>query len=119
MVGMYWQQLSALAAENTAAGLSNTGPGTPASTLCSFPLPDQSLGYLFLIEWFVCSYIVSVAPFLHLYMQLTRPIQGIVIWTCLDPANPFITPAVAPFAIGLVYGANVMIELSSHHVIAC
>lgn len=26
---------------------------------CTFPLEGQSLGYLFLIEWFVCSYIVS------------------------------------------------------------
>lgn len=59
MVGLYWQQLSAFADATLAAGGSLTGPGSPASTLCSFPLPSQSLGHLFLIEWFVDAYIVS------------------------------------------------------------
>ena len=40
-------------------------------------------------------------------MKLMELRQGIVIWTCLDPANPFVTPSLAPFAIGLVYGAMV------------
>ncbi len=33
--------------------------------------------------------------------------QGIVIWACLDPANPFMSPQAAPFAIGLAYAAMV------------
>jgi len=30
-----------------------------------------------------------------------------VIWACLDPANPFVSPTTAPFAIGLAYGVMV------------
>lgn len=33
--------------------------------------------------------------------------QGIVIWATLDPANPFIAPAGAPFVIGLAYGTMI------------
>ena len=50
---------------------------------------SRNLGYLFLTEFFVDSYI------------------GIVIWACLDPANPFVSAAGAPFAIGLAYGTMV------------
>ena len=34
-------------------------------------------------------------------------IQGIVIWAVLDPANPFVAPAAAPFIIGLVYATMI------------
>ena len=30
-----------------------------------------------------------------------------MIWACLDPANPFVSPTSAPFAIGLAYGVMV------------
>jgi hypothetical protein len=30
-----------------------------------------------------------------------------VIWSCLDPANPFVSPQSAPFTIGLAYGVMV------------
>lgn len=33
--------------------------------------------------------------------------QGIIIWAALDPANPFIAPASAPFVIGLAYAAMI------------
>lgn len=33
--------------------------------------------------------------------------QGIIIWACLDPANPFVSPQSAPFAIGLAYAVMV------------
>lgn len=49
----------------------------------------RNLGYLFMTEFFVDSYI------------------GIVIWACLDPANPFVSAAGAPFAIGLAYATMV------------
>lgn len=58
MVGMYWQQLSAYADATIAAGDGTVFNGGPASTLCSFPGATQSLGHLFLIEFFVDSYIV-------------------------------------------------------------
>ena len=29
--------------------------------------------------------------------------KGIVIWAVLDPANPFVAPAAAPFVIGMAY----------------
>ena len=35
-------------------------------------------------------------------MRLNQ-LQGIVIWACLDPANPFVSPYSAPFVIGLAY----------------
>lgn len=51
--------------------------------------PSRNLGFLFLTEFLVDSYI------------------GIVIWACLDPANPFVSAASAPFAIGLAYATMV------------
>ena len=60
MTGQYWEQLSALSAKTVAAGEGNVFLGGPASILCSFPGPKQNnLGFLFFIEWFVDSYIVS------------------------------------------------------------
>lgn len=68
--------------------------GVPAESLigvfCAFPLENQSLGYLFFIEFFVDSFI------------------GLVIWSVLDPANPFVSPAGAPFTIGLAYTTMVV-----------
>ncbi|KAK0322367.1 hypothetical protein LTR82_006820 [Friedmanniomyces endolithicus] len=74
LMGMYWEQLSVYAEATRAAGDGVVFNGGPASVLCAFPSANQSLGYLFLIEFFVDSYI------------------GIVIWSALDPANPFISP---------------------------
>jgi glycerol uptake facilitator-like aquaporin len=34
----------------------------------------------------------------------TNSYKGLVIWTVLDPTNPFVSPATAPFVIGLAYG---------------
>lgn len=106
-------------AATLAAGKPMVFNGGPASILCTFPNPNQTyvnldcvdsiypsvytckeelhlhpissrnLGYLFLTEFFVDSYI------------------GIVIWACLDPANPFVSAAGAPFAIGLAYATMV------------
>ena len=90
MVGMYWPEISAFKAATLAAGKPLVANGGPASILCTFPNPNQTnLGYLFLTEFFVDSFI------------------GLVIWACLDPANPFVSPAGVPFAIGLVYGCMV------------
>ncbi|KAH8816336.1 aquaporin-like protein [Xylogone sp. PMI_703] len=86
LVGQYHPQMTALAAELRSKGVSPNSLGGPGSILCSFPAPTQTnYGYLFLIEWFVDSYI------------------GIVIWAVIDPANPFITPSAAPWVIGLAY----------------
>ncbi|TVY22796.1 Aquaporin-3 [Lachnellula hyalina] len=87
LVGQYHPQLMALSAEVQAKGLSPNSLGGPGSILCSFPAPTETnYGYLFLIEFFVDSFI------------------GLVIWAVLDPANPFVAPASAPFVIGLAYG---------------
>jgi len=87
LVGQYHPQLTALAAELRAKGVSPNSLGGPGSVLCSFPAPTQTnYGYLVLIEFFVDSFI------------------GIVIWAVLDPANPFVAPQSAPFVIGLAYG---------------
>lgn len=88
--GQYHEQISAFAAATKAAGQGTVFNGGPASIFCAFPGPTQTnLGYLFFIEFFVDSYI------------------GFVLWACLDPANPFIAPAAAPWAIGLVYSLMV------------
>jgi len=90
LMGQYREQFTAFEAELTAAGLPLVGPQTPASVLCSFPLSSQNnQGYLFFIEFFVCSFI------------------GLVIWAVLDPANPFVSPQSAPFVIGLAYGSMI------------
>jgi len=90
LVGQYHPQLTLLAAQMKAAGTSPNSLGGPGSILCSFPGPTQTnYGYLFFIEFFVDSFI------------------GIVIWAVLDPANPFVAPASAPFVIGLAYATMI------------
>ena len=59
LMGMYWEQLGPYAAATRAAGEGVVFNGGAASVLCAFPSENQSLGYLFLIEFFVDSYIVS------------------------------------------------------------
>ncbi|KAH9892319.1 aquaporin-like protein [Xylariomycetidae sp. FL2044] len=96
MMGMYWPEMSAMNARFLAAGPPLVANGAPASALCSFPNNinnpagrETNLGYVVLTEFFVDSFI------------------GLVIWAVLDPANPFVTPASAPFTIGLAYGTMV------------
>ncbi|PQE05232.1 putative channel exgression is glucose repressed by Mig1 and Mig2 protein [Rutstroemia sp. NJR-2017a BBW] len=102
LVGQYHPQLTALAAEFRAKGLSPNSLGGPGSILCSVPsATETSYGYLFFIEFFADVFV------------------GIVIWACLDPLNPFVSPAAVPWVIGLGYAtmiwgfADVTIELNS------
>lgn len=60
LVGQYYPQLTALAAEYHAKGLSLNSPGGPGSILCSFPGATQSYGYLFFIEFFADVFVVCV-----------------------------------------------------------
>lgn len=86
LVGQYHPQMTALAAELTAKGISPNSLGGPGSILCAFPaVTETNLGYLFFLEFFVDSFI------------------GIVIWAALDPSNPFLVPTAVPFVIGLAY----------------
>lgn len=68
MYGQYHQQISAYAAANDAKGIGNIFNGGAASILCAIPAGapvykvEQSLGYLFFIEFFVDSYIVRHLP---------------------------------------------------------
>ena len=65
-MGMYWEQISAFKAASLAKGVPLVANGGIASILCTIPNPDQSnLGYLFLIEWFVDSFIVSHGPLIN------------------------------------------------------
>ena len=90
LMGCYWPEIQAakvLDIKNFGTPVYNGGV---ASIFCVFPNPTQTnLGFLFFQEFFVDSFI------------------GIVIWACLDPANPFVTPVSVPFTIGLAYGAMV------------
>ncbi|KAH0495920.1 hypothetical protein TgHK011_009445 [Trichoderma gracile] len=87
LMGIYHQQIVEMKEALLAAGEPLVANGAPASILCSFPNPDQTMGYVFLTEFF-CDCFVSL-----------------IIWACLDPANPFVSPAIAPLVIGLAYGA--------------
>lgn len=90
LMGCYWEQIQAAKAIDIAAHGTAVYNGGVASILCSFPNPTQTnQGYLFLQEFFVDAYI------------------GIIIWACLDPANPFVSPTSVPFTIGLAYATMV------------
>jgi len=90
LMGCYWPEIQALKAASLAKEGTAVFNGGPASILCVFPNPNQTNhGYLFFQEFFVDSFI------------------GIVIWTCLDPANPFVSPVSVPFTIGLAYAAMI------------
>lgn len=61
-MGMYWPEIQAFKAASLAKGLPLVANGGAASILCSFPNPTQNnLGYLFFIEFFVDSFIVSAS----------------------------------------------------------
>lgn len=60
LMGMYWPEIQAYKVASLAKGIPAIANGGAASILCTFPNPKQNnLGYLFLIEWFVDSFIVS------------------------------------------------------------
>jgi glycerol uptake facilitator-like aquaporin len=90
LMGCYWPEIQALKAADIAKEGTAVFNGGAASILCVFPNPNQTnQGFLFFQEFFVDSFI------------------GIVIWSCLDPANPFVSPTTVPFTIGLAYGAMI------------
>jgi len=90
VVACYWPEIQAAKAVDLKLHGTSVYNGGVASILCSFPNTDQhNLGYLFLEEFFVDSFI------------------GIVIWACLDPANPFVSPTSVPFTIGMAYATMV------------
>lgn len=60
LMGMYWPEIQALNQAYIAKGLPLVSNGGPASILCTFPgVTQHNLGYLFMIEFFVDSFIVS------------------------------------------------------------
>lgn len=90
LMGCYWPELKVLRDANIAEHGTAVFNGGAASVLCSFPNPNQTnMGFLFFQEFMVDAFI------------------GLVIWTCLDPANPFVSPVSVPFTIGLAYGAMI------------
>lgn len=90
LMGCYWPEIQAAKALDLKMHGTAVYNGGVASIFCTFPNPNQTnQGYLFLQEFFVDSYI------------------GIVIWACLDPANPFVTPVSVPFTIGIAYAVMV------------
>lgn len=75
VMGQYREQILALSAATVAAGEGNVFNGGPASIFCSFPgETENNLGYLFLIEFFVDSYIVS-----FLYMRRATHAQMLTL----------------------------------------
>ncbi|KAJ9613295.1 hypothetical protein H2200_003237 [Cladophialophora chaetospira] len=90
LMACYWPEIQAAKAIDMKLHGTSVYNGGVASIFCSFPNPDQTnQGYLFFQEFFVDSYI------------------GIVIWACLDPANPFVSATSAPFTIGIAYATMV------------
>lgn len=90
-MGCYWPEIQAAKAIDLAEHGTAVYNGGVASILCSFPNANQdNQGYLFFQEFMVCSFI------------------GIIIWACLDPANPFVSATSAPFTIGFAYFAMIL-----------
>ena len=90
LMGCYWPEIQAIASSDPEKYGSAVYNGGAASILCGFPSTTQTnLGYLFFQE-FVCSAFVAL-----------------VIWACIDPANPFKTPVSLTFTIGVGYAAVV------------
>ncbi|KAH8807809.1 aquaporin-like protein [Xylogone sp. PMI_703] len=91
VVGQYRQQIWDLKAKLIAEGVTSFNfNGGPGSILCSFPNADQTnLGYLFMTEFFISSFI------------------SLVIWATLDAANPFVSPTGAPFVIGMAFSVMI------------
>ena len=86
----FWPEIQAAKAINIAEHGTVHFNGGVASILCAYPNANQTnQGWLFFQEFFVDSYI------------------GIVIWACLDPANPFMSATAAPWSIGLAYAVMV------------
>jgi MIP family channel proteins len=90
LMGCYWPEIQALKEAQMAELGTVVFNGGAASIFCSFPNANQTnQGFLFLQEFFVDAFI------------------GVVIWACLDPANPFVSPVSVPFTIGLAYAAMI------------
>lgn len=86
VMGIYWPEIKAVDAALLAKGEPLIFNGAPSSIFATLPgVAQTNMGYVFMTEFFMCAII------------------AIVIWACIDPANPFMTPAAAPFAIGLSY----------------
>ncbi|BFZ65024.1 hypothetical protein YB2330_006187 [Saitoella coloradoensis] len=86
----YHEQIQTYIAAIEEKGIAKIGPQGVNTLFCAHPGPAQTnLGYVFLNEWMVDSYI------------------AILVWAVLDPSNPFISPASAPYAIGLIYAVAV------------
>lgn len=90
--GQYHRELGLITAALKAAGkeaqiFSSSGP---AGVIAIFPAAGASMGRVFLNEFIVDFFL------------------GIVIWACLDPANPFVSASSVPFAIGMAYTAMII-----------
>ena len=91
LMGCYWPEIQAAKAIDIKTHGTAVYNGGVASILCTFPNPNQTnQGYIFFQEFIVDSFI------------------GMVIWSCLDPANPFVTPVSVPWTIGFAYSAMVI-----------
>ncbi|KAI0156341.1 aquaporin-like protein [Xylariaceae sp. FL1272] len=90
VMGMYRPQIAAYEAELLAAGAPLVSSTGPAGIFISLPAETETnLGFIVLTEFFVCSFL------------------AILIWACLDRANPFIAASTAPFVIGMGYAVSV------------
>ncbi|QRW08074.1 aquaporin, Major intrinsic protein family [Ceratobasidium sp. AG-Ba] len=90
--GQYHRELGQITAALKAAGqeeviFSSSGP---AGVIAIFPAAGASMGRVFLNEFIVDFFL------------------GIVVWACLDPANPFVSASSVPFAIGMAYTAMII-----------
>jgi len=88
--GQYYEQLTAYKENLIAHHLPVVSSTGPSQVFAPYPLPTQNnQGFLFLIEFFVDSFL------------------AVIIWSVLDPANPFVSASSAPFVIGLAYATMV------------
>ncbi|CAE6438370.1 unnamed protein product [Rhizoctonia solani] len=113
--GQYHRELGLITNALKAAGkeaqiFSSSGP---AGVIAIFPAAGASMGRVFLNEFIVDFFVVGVRLLWNLlshYITNTflATFNRIVVWACLDPANPFVSAASVPFAIGMAYTAMII-----------
>jgi len=91
VLGMFWEEVQHVTDNALANNIPLVSARGPAAILIPIPGDNQNnLGFLLLIEFFVCSFI------------------ALAVWASIDPANPFVSPHSAPVVIGLAYGLMIM-----------
>ncbi|KAG8746961.1 hypothetical protein FRC10_002760 [Ceratobasidium sp. 414] len=109
--GQYHRELGLITAALKAAGKEDVifSSSGPAGVIAIFPAAGASMGRVFLNEFIVDFFVSTHLLNIMTCTQYSCFSSGsIVIWACLDPANPFVSASSVPFAIGMAYTAMII-----------